>query len=91
MLPAAALFYETILGLVTTASDSRCAYLRGVEEACHHSLVLPEEAAAAACRYLGFRVLTDRELESAERWFAEASVSTQWMERPYQGHTLVVS
>ena len=84
-------FYETILGLVTTASDSRCAYLRGVEEACHHSLVLTEEAAAAACRYLGFRVLTDRELELAERWFAEASVSTQWMERPYQGHTLVVS
>lgn len=83
-------FYESILGLVTTASESRCAYLRGVEEACHHSLVLSEEETGAACRYLGFRVLTDRELELAERWFAGAGVPTQWTDRPHQGRTLSV-
>ena len=72
-------------------SQSKYSADRGVEEACHHSLVLSEEDAGAACRYLGFRVLTDRELELAERWFAGAGVSTQWIERPYQGRTLAVS
>src|ERR1700750_2332058 len=33
-------FYEEIVGLVVTAADDEAIYLRGVEEVCHHSLIL---------------------------------------------------
>jgi hypothetical protein len=49
------LFYTEVVGLVVTEETGGTLYLRGVEEACHHSLVLklskdaPRCASACAC------------------------------------------
>ena len=48
-------FYEKIIGLILTAEEDDALYFRGVEEACHHSLVLrkgatsPARGSACAC------------------------------------------
>ncbi|WP_246788354.1 VOC family protein [Bradyrhizobium sp. CCBAU 53421] len=45
-------FYEEVIGLILTAEEGDALYFRGVEEACHHSLVL-RKGGAAACARLG--------------------------------------
>ena len=39
-LAASRQFYEKVIGLILTAEEGDALYFRGVEEACHHSLVL---------------------------------------------------
>lgn len=60
-LAASKRFYCEVIGLIVTAEDSDALYLRGVEEACHHSLVLRKGTAAQA-RRIGMRVFTDDDL-----------------------------
>ena len=84
-------FYTEVYGLIVTEEDGDVVYLRGIEEACHHSLVLKRADAEPVCETVGFRVLTEEELEKAEQFFIAENLAPHWVETPYQGRTLRVS
>ena len=84
------LFYTEIAGLVVTAETADTLYLRGVEEACHHSLVLRAGTSPAASR-IGMRVLTESDLDRAETFFQAAGCAAAWADVPFQGRTLHVT
>ena len=83
-------FYEDLVGLVVTAARPDALYLRGVEEACHHSVVL-RRAAEPGCRRIGFRVRRDADLHVAKRWFERRGLQARFVDRPFQGRTLHVT
>lgn len=89
-LAASRRFYEEVLGLVVSAADDDALYLRGIEEACHHSLVLRRDD-TPCCQRIGLRVLTEDDLDRARDFFAERGCPTAWAEVPHQGRTLHVS
>ncbi len=84
-------FYVEILGLVVSDEDESTCYLRGLAEACHHSLVLQQSPDGGTCQRIGFRVFFDEDLDEAYRWFRERDLSAEWVELPHQGRTLHVS
>jgi catechol 2,3-dioxygenase len=88
-LDASKAFYTEFAGLVVSDEDADAVYLRGMEESCHHSLVL-NKAATALCDRIGFRVQTDDDLDAAARHFDVQGVAFQFVETPYQGRTLHV-
>lgn len=82
-------FYTEVIGLhVSDEGDDGEIYLRGVEETCHHSLVLRQTAEAPVCETLGFRVRQDEDLDRAKRHFDDTGIESAWIERPFQGRTL---
>ena len=81
-------FYTEVLGLVVSRRDSDALYLRGIEEACHHSLVLRRSSAEPICQRVGMRVMTEDDLDRAHDAFAAAGCAPRWVEAPYQGRTL---
>ena len=83
-------FYTEVGGLVLTERDENVSYLRGVEEDCHHSLVLRKTDGKPACEQIGFRVLTDDDLDAAEEFFQSAGLDPQWADVPFQRKTLRV-
>ena len=83
-------FYVDLIGFIVSDEDKDTIYLRGVAEACHHSLVLKRGAASEAER-VGMRCFTEEDLEKAKHYFEKAELSAQWVERPHQGKTLHVS
>ncbi len=87
-LDASRAFYTEILGLVVSAQDSDALYLRGVEEACHHSLVLRRSSGEAICQRVGMRVMTEDDLDRARDAFAAAGCAPKFVDAPYQGRTL---
>ena len=89
-LAASRAFYTQIAGLVVTAETSDALYLRGIEEACHHSLVL-RKSPDAVCSRIGMRVLTEADLERARATFEEAGCAVAWADVPFQGRTLHVT
>jgi catechol 2,3-dioxygenase len=90
-LAASRLFYEDLIGLVVTSADDQTVHLRGVEEVCHHSLVLRASAAEPTAERIGFRVLNDGELDAAARFFDRYEIPATWVEVAHQGRTLHVS
>ncbi|WP_028206484.1 VOC family protein [Paraburkholderia nodosa] len=85
-------FYTEIVGLVVTEETSDTVYLRGLAEACHHSLALVRSRDAAyTCKRIGFRVFLDEDLDVAYRFFSEEGLDAEWVDVPYQGRTLHVS
>ncbi len=80
-------FYRDVVGLVVTAETDDAVYLRGLEEAAHHSLVLERSAVAKAHR-VGLRVRTDDDIVAAERVFKAAGIEHRRVERDHQGPTL---
>jgi catechol 2,3-dioxygenase len=84
-------FYVNVLGLVVSDEDASTCYLRGLAEACHHSLVLEQTEDGGSCRRIGFRVLFDEDLDLAHTWFRERDLPAQWVDMPHQGRTLHVS
>ncbi len=82
-------FYEDVLGFILTAAEKDALYLRGIEEACHHSLVLRRWHGKPVCRSLGFRVLTEDDLDRAKAYFDQLGTPGRWEERPHQGRTLL--
>ena len=89
-LSASRAFYVDTLGFVVSGEDGGRLCLRGLEEACHHSLVL-ERAAEPACARVGLRVQTGDDLDRAAAWFKGRNLPTQEVEVPHQGRTLHVS
>ena len=88
-LAAARAFYVDLLGLVVSDEDRATLWLRGLEEGCHHSLVLKQ--GEPQCERVGLRVLTDDDLELAQSHFDRAGFPTSWVDVPHQGRTLHTS
>ena len=84
-------FYTSILGLVVSEEAADACYLRGLEEACHHSLVLERSGDGGAARRIGFRVFFDEDLDLAYRYFADQGLPAAWADVPHQGRTLHVT
>jgi catechol 2,3-dioxygenase len=80
-----------VLGLVVSDEDASTCYLRGLAEACHHSLVLEQADGGGMCRRIGFRVLFEEDLDLAFEWFRGRDLPAEWVDAPYQGRTLHVS
>lgn len=88
-LSAARDFYVEVAGLVVSAEDHDTVYLRGIEEICHHSLVLRRYSPPARCDCIGMRVRSEDDLDKAKRWYDEAGLAAEWVERAHQGRTLL--
>ncbi len=83
-------FYSDVIGLVLTAQDGNTLYFRGIEEACHHSLVI-KQAAEPACICIGMRVQTEDDLDRAKAFFESKDCAAQWTDVAFQGRTLHVT
>jgi len=83
-------FYVDLIGFIVSDEDKDALYLRGVAEACHHSLVLRRAGKAEAER-VGMRCFTEEDLEKAKSYFEKAGLPAKWVEKPYQGRTLHVN
>lgn len=79
-------FYVDTLGFVVSGEDAGTLHLRGLEEACFHSLVL-RQSPNVACGRIGFRTLTNDDLEGAFNYFKKAGLPAAWVEVPYQSRT----
>ncbi|HLQ89492.1 MAG TPA: VOC family protein [Xanthobacteraceae bacterium] len=86
-LEASRLFYTEVIGLMVTQQSADTLYLRGIEEACHHSLVL-RRADGPACERIGMRVLRDRDLDGLKTFFESHKCPVHWGDVPHQGRTL---
>jgi catechol 2,3-dioxygenase len=84
-------FYEEVIGLVPTLITDQCVYYRGVEEACHHSLILRKSGGAPACQRIGLRALTETDLDKADRYFRSSGCLSAWADVAHQGRTLQVT
>ncbi|CAN0421721.1 unnamed protein product, partial [Phaeothamnion confervicola] len=81
-------FYVEVAGLVVSHEDRDTVYLRGVEEICHHSLVLRRAGHPESCDCIGMRVRTDADLDKAKHTYEAWGLPAEWVERPFQGRTL---
>jgi catechol 2,3-dioxygenase len=89
-LAASKRFYTELVGLIVTQETGDTVYLRGLEEACHHSLVL-RQGTSPRCARIGMRVFTEDDLDRAEIYYRERGLPAQWVDVPFQGRTLQVS
>ena len=86
-LGASRAFYVDMLGLIVSDEDTNTLYLRGLEEACHHSLVI-KRAGEAVCERVGMRVYAESDLDAAFEFLSLRSIACHFVEVPYQGKTL---
>jgi len=59
-------FYLNVGGLIETEFADGVSYLRGLSEACHHSLVLAPAGGKPTCRRIGYRVFLEEDLDKAK-------------------------
>ncbi len=81
-------FYVDTLGLQVTGEAPGVLYLRAMEERGHHCIIL-REAVEANVAVLGFKLFDEAELDKAAAFFADKGLPVEWVERPYQGRTLL--
>ncbi|WP_071672681.1 3,4-dihydroxyphenylacetate 2,3-dioxygenase [Nioella nitratireducens] len=81
-------FYVDTLGLQVTDEAPGVLYLRAMEERGHHCIIL-REAAEAKVGVLGFKLFDEADLDRAEAFFAAKGLPVEWVERPFQGRTLM--
>jgi len=89
-LAASKKFYVDTLGLQLTDKTATHVYLRAMEERGHHCIVL-KKADAASANVLGFKTFDEADLDRAETYFKAKGRPVAWIERPYQGRTLLTS
>ena len=87
-LDASRAFYTEVIGLLVTHEGDGELHLRGVEESCHHSLILRQSRETPCCERIGFRVFRDEDLDKAKAYFDSRQIASRWVERPFQGRTL---
>lgn len=87
-LAASRAFYEGVIGLEVSHADESAVYLRGLEEAAHHSLVLRRASGEPYCLRVGFRVATAHDIERAHGFLTEQGIEARLVEQPFQGATL---
>jgi catechol 2,3-dioxygenase len=80
-------FYQGTLGLHLEDRTASEAYLRGVEERQHHSLVL-KKTTTPACERIGFKVGSDEDLDKAAAFLAAKGLRHAFVDVPYQDRTL---
>jgi catechol 2,3-dioxygenase len=85
-LAASRAFYVNLLGLVVSDEDGETIWLRGLEEGCHHSLVL--KLGESQCERVGLRVRTDEDLDLLDAHFARSGFPTTRVKVAHQGPTL---
>src|SRR5882757_2133564 len=78
-------FYTEVLGFVVSDQDAEVAYLRGIEEACHHSVVLMRTDGEPAAECVGMRVGSEEDLHRAREYFLAVGGTAEFVDRPYQG------
>jgi catechol 2,3-dioxygenase len=81
-------FYADTLGLQVTHEDKDVITLRAMEERGHHCIVL-RKSSQAHVKVLGFRLYDTPDLNKADAWFKAKGLPTSWVERPWQGRTLL--
>ena len=86
-LAASRQFYERVIGLILTAEEDDTLYFRGVEEACHHSLVL-RKGSDICCARLGLRVFSEQDLDKLKGFFEARGCPAAWADVPHQSRTL---
>lgn len=79
-------FYVDLLGLAVSDESNDTLWLRGMEEGCHHSLVL--KVGEPSCERVGMRVLTEEDLDLAHAHFRDAGFPVAWVNVAHQGRTL---
>nr|WP_321985971.1 VOC family protein [uncultured Lichenicoccus sp.] len=82
-------FYTEILGLVVTEQAGDVAYLRGIEEACHHSVVLLQTDGEPGAECVGMRVWSEDDLHRARDHIVALGGTAELVERPHQGPSLL--
>src|SRR5215475_7530040 len=87
-LGASRAFYVDAMGFVVSDEVDSTLYLRGLEEACHHSLVLRRADGPSRCERIGLRVYTEDDLERAKSHFDRAGLPAAWVDVPFHGKTL---
>jgi 3,4-dihydroxyphenylacetate 2,3-dioxygenase len=82
-------FYVDVLGFVVTVETPAAIYLRGYEEAAHHSLIL-RKGQEPAVAHLAFRVASEEDLDALTRHFQAHGLTSTWAEdvEPGQGRAL---
>jgi catechol 2,3-dioxygenase len=89
-LSASRSFYVDLIGFIVSDEDKSTIYLRGVAEACHHSLVLKQARGEPQAERIGMRVFTEEDLDKAKAFFSNAGLPAKWVEAGHQGRTLAV-
>ncbi|HVG49993.1 MAG TPA: VOC family protein [Xanthobacteraceae bacterium] len=84
-------FYTELAGLIVSGEDKDTVYLRGLEEACHHSLVLKRASGKPQCERIGMRVFTEQDLDKAAEFYRKAGLPVKEVSVPFQGRTIHVS
>ena len=84
-------YYVDCFGFAVSDEDKGTLYLRGMEEACHHSIVLKQSGGEPCCERVGLRVYTEDDLDKAKHVFERAGLPAKWAEVPHQGRTLHAS
>lgn len=84
-------FYTEILGFVISDQDADVVYLRGIEEACHHSVVLTRSDDAPSAECIGMRVGSEADLHVAQKHFVAVGGIAKFMEREHQGLSLLTT
>ena len=89
-LAASRTFYTDILGLQVTDEDDNTVYLRAMEERGHHCIIL-KKADIASANVLAFKTFDEADLDRASDYFEAKGRPVTWVERPFQGKTLLTS
>ena len=81
-------FYADTLGLIVSDEGSDYLYLRALEERGHHCMVL-KKGVAPTVNVLGFKVFSEKDLDQAHDYFSAKNLPVSWVDRPFQGRTLL--
>ena len=84
-------FYADTLGLQISDETSTHIYLRAMEERGHHCLILKKSDAPGTVETIAFKTFDEEDLIRAETYFKAKGRPTEWVERPFQGKTLLTS
>lgn len=90
-LAASKKFYTEILGFQVTDEDKGHVYLRGMEERGHHCVILKKSKQPGTVEVMGFKTFADDDLDKAEGYFKNKGQPVEWVERSYQGRTLLTA
>ncbi len=83
-------FYTDILGLQITDESKKQIFFRCMEERGHHSLII-KESDKPSCESISFKVFSEKDLYKAEQYFKKINKNVFWVDRPYQGRTLLTN
>ena len=84
-------FYADVLGLQVSDESNTYVYLRAMEERGHHSVILKKSDIPATVDVLGFKTFDEDDLDKAYAYFKAKGRHVAWVDRAFQGRTLLTS